>query len=156
MVLLRAPLGVQQSSRSALSLSSRISSTRAGHYLGTINLRLGAVRRLAYEEADCGLLSADLAADTRRVKDVKKLGVCLGNGLIAETGTSALRSQREAIELRGLPRFAAAVETCASLAGGHAVSGVAAIQGSGTSWVEQHLNYFKCLTFRFLFAYPVT
>ena len=26
---------------------------------GTINLRLGAVRRLAYEAADCGLLSAD-------------------------------------------------------------------------------------------------
>ena len=29
---------------------------------GTINLRLGAVRRLAYEAADCGLLTADLAA----------------------------------------------------------------------------------------------
>jgi hypothetical protein len=29
---------------------------------GTINLRLGAVRRLAYEAADCGLLSADVAA----------------------------------------------------------------------------------------------
>src|SRR5712671_6004508 len=29
---------------------------------GTINLRLGAVRRLAYEASDCGLLSADLAA----------------------------------------------------------------------------------------------
>lgn len=28
---------------------------------GTINLRLGAVRRLAYEAADCGLLSPDLA-----------------------------------------------------------------------------------------------
>src|SRR5256885_13398122 len=26
---------------------------------GTVNLRLGAVRRLAYEAADCGLLSAD-------------------------------------------------------------------------------------------------
>ena len=41
---------------------------------GTINLRLGAVRRLAYEAADCGLLSADLAAGIRRVKGVKKLG----------------------------------------------------------------------------------
>ena len=29
---------------------------------GTINLRLGAMRRLAYEASDCGLLSADLAA----------------------------------------------------------------------------------------------
>ena len=35
---------------------------------GTINLRLGAVRRLAYEAADCGLLSADLAAGIRRVR----------------------------------------------------------------------------------------
>src|ERR1700747_3594844 len=32
---------------------------------GTVNLRLGAVRRLAYEAADCGLLSADLAASSR-------------------------------------------------------------------------------------------
>ena len=46
---------------------------------GTINLRLGAVRRLAYEAADCGLLSAALAAGIRRVKGVKKLGVRLGN-----------------------------------------------------------------------------
>ena len=45
---------------------------------GTINLRLGAVRRLACEAADCGLLSADLAAGIRRVKGVKKLGIRLG------------------------------------------------------------------------------
>ena len=51
---------------------------------GTINLRLGAVRRLAYEAADCGLLSADLAAGIRRVKGVKKLGVRLGNWLTVE------------------------------------------------------------------------
>ncbi len=51
---------------------------------GTINLRLGAVRRLTYEGADCGLLSADLAAGIRRVKGVKKLGIRLGNGLAAE------------------------------------------------------------------------
>jgi site-specific recombinase XerD len=53
---------------------------------GTINLRLGAVRRLACEAADCGLLSADLAAGIRRVKGVKKLGVRLGNWLTAEQG----------------------------------------------------------------------
>src|SRR5437016_12978433 len=41
---------------------------------GPVNLRLGAVRRLAYEAADCGLLSADLAAGIRRVKGVKKIG----------------------------------------------------------------------------------
>src|SRR5258707_12097496 len=54
---------------------------------GTINLRLGAVRRLAYEAADCGLLSADLAAGIRRVKGVKKLGTRLGSWLTAEQGT---------------------------------------------------------------------
>jgi hypothetical protein len=51
---------------------------------GTINLRLGAVRRLAYEASDCGLLSPDLAAGIRRVKGVKQLGVRLGNWLTAE------------------------------------------------------------------------
>jgi site-specific recombinase XerC len=44
------------------------------------------VRRLAYEAADCGLLSPDLAAGIRRVKGVKKLGVRLGNWLTAEQG----------------------------------------------------------------------
>src|SRR6202040_1307490 len=51
---------------------------------GTVNLRLGAVRRLAYEAADCGLHSPDLASGIRRVKGVKKIGVRLGNGLTAE------------------------------------------------------------------------
>ena len=51
---------------------------------GTINLRLGAVRRLAYEAADCGLLSPDLAAGIRQVKGVKKIGVRLGNWLTVE------------------------------------------------------------------------
>ena len=51
---------------------------------GTINLRLGAVRRLAYEAADCGILSPDLAAGIRRVKGLKKIGVRLGNWLTAE------------------------------------------------------------------------
>jgi hypothetical protein len=55
---------------------------------GTINLRLGAVRRLAYEAADCGMLSADLAAGIRRVKGVRKLGVRLGNWLSADQGQS--------------------------------------------------------------------
>jgi site-specific recombinase XerD len=46
---------------------------------GTINVRLAAVRRLAYEAADAGLLSPELAAGIRRVKGVKKLGIRLGN-----------------------------------------------------------------------------
>ena len=55
---------------------------------GTVNLRLGAVRRLAYEAADCGLLSPDLAAGIRRVKGVKKIDVRLGNWLTAEQSQS--------------------------------------------------------------------
>src|SRR5438552_4357758 len=51
---------------------------------GTVNLRLGAVRRLAYEASDCGLLIPDLAAGIRRVKGVKKIGVRLGNWLTPE------------------------------------------------------------------------
>jgi site-specific recombinase XerD len=51
---------------------------------GTINVRLAAVRRLAYEATDSGLLSPDLAAGIRRVKGSKKLGLRLGNWLTAE------------------------------------------------------------------------
>ena len=51
---------------------------------GTINVRLAAVRRLAYEAADTGLLSPDLAAGIRRVKGAKKLGMRLGNWLTIE------------------------------------------------------------------------
>jgi hypothetical protein len=51
---------------------------------GTINLQLGAVRRLAYEAADCDLLSPDLAAGIRRVNVDRKIGVRLGNWLTAE------------------------------------------------------------------------
>jgi hypothetical protein len=54
-----------------------------------INLRLAAVRRLAYEAADCGLFSADLAAGIRRVKGAKRLGMPVGNWLSAEQGKSA-------------------------------------------------------------------
>jgi site-specific recombinase XerD len=51
---------------------------------GTVNVRLAAVRRLAYEAADSGLLSPDLAAGIRRVKGAKRLGCRLGNWLTTE------------------------------------------------------------------------
>jgi hypothetical protein len=47
---------------------------------GTTNVRLAAVRRLAYEAADSGLLSPELAAGIRRVKGSKKLVFELGTG----------------------------------------------------------------------------
>ena len=48
---------------------------------GTINQRLAAVRRLACEAADSGLLSPELAAGIRRVEGVKQLGCRVGNWL---------------------------------------------------------------------------
>jgi hypothetical protein len=49
----------------------RIFLEQAHYASSTINLRLAAVRRLAYEPADAGLLSPDLAAGIRRVKGAK-------------------------------------------------------------------------------------
>ena len=56
----------------------------------TINLRLAAVRRLAYEASDNGLLSPDLAAGIRRVKGAKRLGIRLGNWLTPRREESCL------------------------------------------------------------------
>src|SRR5215467_91097 len=61
----------------------RIALENRGLAAGTINGRLAAVRRLAYEAADAGLLSPELAAGVRRVRGVKRLGVRLGNWLTA-------------------------------------------------------------------------
>ncbi len=58
----------------------------------TINQRLAAVRRPAYEAADCGLLSPELAAGIRRVKGVKQLGHRTGNWLSLEQSTALLNS----------------------------------------------------------------
>jgi site-specific recombinase XerD len=58
----------------------------------TINLRLAAVRRLAYEAADTGLLSPELAAGIQRVKGAKRIGVRLGNWLTAEQSRALLRA----------------------------------------------------------------
>ena len=70
---------------------------------GTINGRLAAVRRLAYEAADAGLLSPELAAAIRRVKGAKKVGIRIGNWLTADEarrfwqspGTDTLKGKRD-------------------------------------------------------------
>src|SRR5262249_34882868 len=82
-------------------LRYRISLEQRRYSPSTINLRLAAVRRIAYEAADSGLLSPELAG-IRSVKGVRRLGVRVGNWLTAEQGkrlvdaTSAdtLRSKR--------------------------------------------------------------
>jgi site-specific recombinase XerD len=58
----------------------------------SINLRLAAVRRLAYEAADTGLLSPELAAGIRRVKGAKRIGVRLGNWLTVEQSRALLQA----------------------------------------------------------------
>ena len=66
----------------------------------TINVRLAAVRRLAYEASDNGLLSPELAAGIRRVKSVKRLGVRIGNWLTLEQSRTLLKNPSSNI-LRG-------------------------------------------------------
>jgi integrase len=68
----------------------------------TINVRLAAVRRLAYEAADTGLLSPELVAG-RRVKGVPQLGrrdgnwLSVGEGeqLLSTTTAETLRQRRD-------------------------------------------------------------
>ena len=60
-------------------LRYRIHLEQRGYAPATINLRLAAVRRVAYEAADAGLLSPELAAAIRRVRGVRRIGVRLGN-----------------------------------------------------------------------------
>ena len=72
---------------------------------GTIKGRLAAVRRLAYEAADAGLLSPELAAGIRRVKEAKRLGVRLGNWLTAEEARRFWQSPRRTrLKERGIVR----------------------------------------------------
>ena len=71
----------------------------------TINLRLAAVRRIAYEAADAGLLSPELAAGIRRVKGVRRLGVRLGNWLTADQSRRLL-DHDSSRTLRGLRNHA--------------------------------------------------
>jgi len=90
-----------------------------------INVRLAAVRRLAYEAADAGLLSPDVAAGIRRVRGVRQIGHRVGNWLSIEQGHTllyavspkGLRGKRDAAMLSlllgcGLRRSEAIGLTC--------------------------------------------
>ena len=77
---------------------NRIVVTRYRMYLesrslaaNTINQQLAAVRRLAHEAADAGLLSPELAAGITRVRGVKQLGFRAGNWLSADECSSVLK-----------------------------------------------------------------
>src|SRR2546426_9521401 len=73
-------------------LRYRITLEQKQYAPSTINLRLAAVRRIAYEAADSGLLSPELAAGIRRVKGVRRLGIRVGNWLTAEQGKRLLNA----------------------------------------------------------------
>jgi integrase len=73
-------------------LRYRIHLEQRGYAPATVNLRLAAVRRIAYEAADAGLLSPELAAGIRRVKGVRRIGVRLGNWLTPEQGRRLLEA----------------------------------------------------------------
>jgi integrase len=71
----------------------------------TINLHLAAVRWVAFEAADSGLLSPELAAGIRRVKGMRRIGVRVGNWLTAEQGKRLLASMKRE-SLRGKRNYA--------------------------------------------------
>jgi hypothetical protein len=69
----------------------------------SINQRLSAIRKLALEAADNGLMAPELAAGISRVKGAKRLGVRTGNwlnkeqaeALINSPDTSTLKGKRD-------------------------------------------------------------
>jgi site-specific recombinase XerC len=71
----------------------------------TINQQLAAVRRLAHEAADAGLLSPELAAGISRVRGVKQLGFRVGNRLSADE-CSAVLSRASGTSLRAKRDYA--------------------------------------------------
>ena len=85
----------------AVVLRFRLHLESLGLAAGTINQRLAAVRRLAYEAADSGLLSPELAAGIRRVKGVKQLGARTGNWLTRDQA-GLLLEKADGDDLRSL------------------------------------------------------
>src|SRR6516162_8195753 len=85
----------------AVVLRFRLHLESLGLAAGTVNQRLAAVRRLAYEAVDSGLLSPELAAGIRRVKGVKQLGSRIGNWLTSDQARLILQNA-DGVDLRSL------------------------------------------------------
>jgi integrase len=102
----------------------------------TINLRLAAVRRVAFEAADSGLLSPELAAGIRRVKGVRRIGVRIGNWLTPEQSKRLLASV-DRNSLRGKRNYAilATLMGCGLRRGELLALGVDATQLREERWV---------------------
>ena len=70
----------------------RIQLEARGLAAATIDQRLAAVRRLAHEAADSGLLSPELAAGIQRGRGAKQRGHRFGNWLSLEQSSALLGS----------------------------------------------------------------
>src|SRR3981189_986292 len=64
----------------------------------SINVRIPAVRKLAVEAADNGLLAPELAAGITRIKGVKMKGVRVGNWLSVPQGQALLNAPDAAMK----------------------------------------------------------
>ena len=84
----------------ALVQEYRAALERANLAPSTINVRLAAIRKLATEAADNGLLAPELAAGIARVKGARRQGVSAGNWLTREQARELLQ-QPDASTLRG-------------------------------------------------------
>ena len=79
----------------------RVSLENRGLGSSSISIRLSAIRKLASEAADNGLLRPELAAGIIRVKGVKTVGVRVGNWLSLQQAQALLKAP-DVATLRGL------------------------------------------------------
>src|SRR6266581_178385 len=72
----------------------RVSLEARGLGSSSIIIRMSAIRKLAAEAADNGLLAPELAAGISRVKSAKSVGVRMGNWLSARQAQALLKCAR--------------------------------------------------------------
>jgi hypothetical protein len=96
----------------------------------TINVRLAAIRRIAYEAADNGLLSPELVAEIRLVKGMIRLGQPVGNWLTAQQGCKLLATS----QLETLRGKKGSSHACSLVGVWAAAAGIGYVQiGSGSN-----------------------
>jgi hypothetical protein len=109
------------------------------------------VRRLAYEAADAGLLSPELAAGIQRVKGARKLGSRLGNWLT--TGEASALWQlpdSQTLTGNGIERFLRSCSVVGSVAANSRslfwkTCSVARNAGPLSTWLAKEGTYEPCL-----------
>jgi integrase/recombinase XerD len=79
----------------------RVSLEERGLGSSSIIIRMSAIRKLAAEAADNGLLAPELAAGIARVRSAKSVGICMGNWLSLKQAQVLLNTP-DIATLRGL------------------------------------------------------